>query len=51
MGVLHLDSVGGLDSAGGVVSAGDSAKGKAVATPSSPVTTPTDKELADQQAA
>nr|GEZ73593.1 hypothetical protein [Tanacetum cinerariifolium] len=28
-----------------------SAKGKAVATPSSPVTTPTDKELADQQAA
>nr|GEV41532.1 hypothetical protein [Tanacetum cinerariifolium] len=29
----------------------DLAKGKAVATPSSPITAPTDKELADQQAA
>nr|GEZ25855.1 ribonuclease H-like domain-containing protein [Tanacetum cinerariifolium] len=44
-----LDSVGGLDSAGGVDSAGGLTS--VVATPSSPVTAPTDKELADQQAA
>nr|GEY28286.1 hypothetical protein [Tanacetum cinerariifolium] len=41
---------GGLDSAGALDSTGDPSKGKAVATPSSPVTAPTDKELADQQA-
>nr|GEV07240.1 hypothetical protein [Tanacetum cinerariifolium] len=43
---------GGLDSAGGLVSAGGvDSTGKVVATPSSPVTAPTAKELADQQAA
>nr|GFC27574.1 hypothetical protein [Tanacetum cinerariifolium] len=59
-----LVSAGGLDSAGGIfVAAGptvpaepssplrDPSKGKAVATLSSPVTAPTAKELADQQAA
>nr|GEV89881.1 ribonuclease H-like domain, reverse transcriptase, RNA-dependent DNA polymerase [Tanacetum cinerariifolium] len=58
-----LDSAGGFTSAGISVTAGptvpveplsplkDPSKGKAVATPSLPVTTPTDKELADQQAA
>nr|GEW92102.1 hypothetical protein [Tanacetum cinerariifolium] len=58
-----LDSAGGLTSAGILVAAGptvpaepssplrDPSKGKAVATPSSPVTAPTAKELADQQAA
>nr|GEV29636.1 ribonuclease H-like domain-containing protein [Tanacetum cinerariifolium] len=57
------DSTSGLTYAGISVAAGpsilakpsspirDPAKGKAVATPSSPVTAPTDKELADQQAA
>nr|GFC08244.1 hypothetical protein [Tanacetum cinerariifolium] len=58
-----VDSAGGLTSAGISVAVGptvpaepssplrDPSKGKAVATPSSPVTPPTDKELADQQAA
>nr|GEV50860.1 hypothetical protein [Tanacetum cinerariifolium] len=58
-----VDSAGGLTSAGISVTAGptvpaepsspltDPSKGKAVATPSLPVTAPTDKELADQQAA
>nr|GFA32108.1 hypothetical protein [Tanacetum cinerariifolium] len=58
-----VNSAGGLTSAGISVDAGptvpvepsspfrDPSKGKAVATPSSPVTAPTDKELADQQAA
>nr|GEY21042.1 hypothetical protein [Tanacetum cinerariifolium] len=57
-----LDSAGGLPSAGILVAAGptvpaehsslirDLSKGKAVATPSSPVSSPTAKELADQQA-
>nr|GEU48325.1 ribonuclease H-like domain-containing protein [Tanacetum cinerariifolium] len=57
------DSAGIFISAGVSVAAGpsvpsatlspirDPAKGKAVATPSSPITAPTDKELADQQAA
>nr|GFB12097.1 hypothetical protein [Tanacetum cinerariifolium] len=56
-------STGGADSAGTVDSAGpsvpsapsspirDPAKGKVIATPSSHVTAPSDKELADQQAA
>nr|GEY03608.1 hypothetical protein [Tanacetum cinerariifolium] len=58
-----VDSPGGLPSAGFSVTAGltvpaepsspirDPSKGKAVATPSSPVSGPTAKELADQQAA
>nr|GFA90437.1 hypothetical protein [Tanacetum cinerariifolium] len=58
-----VDYAGGLTSAGISVAAGptvlaerssplrDPSKGKAVATPSSHVTTQTDKELADQQAA
>nr|GEY14467.1 hypothetical protein [Tanacetum cinerariifolium] len=57
------DSASGLTSAGILVAVGptvfvkpsspirDPAKGKAVATPSSPVTAPTDTELADQEAA
>nr|GEX22048.1 hypothetical protein [Tanacetum cinerariifolium] len=61
--VSGIDSAGGLTSAGISVAAGptvpvepssplrDPSKGKAVATPSSPVTALTDKELADQQAA
>nr|GEU93902.1 hypothetical protein [Tanacetum cinerariifolium] len=53
----ELTSTGILVDVGPTVSAEpsspirDPAKGKAVATPSSPVTAPTDKELADQQAA
>nr|GEW63939.1 hypothetical protein [Tanacetum cinerariifolium] len=58
-----VDSAGGLTSAGISVATGptvpaepsspltDPSKGKAVATPSLPVTASTDKELADQQAA
>nr|GEZ05350.1 hypothetical protein [Tanacetum cinerariifolium] len=58
-----VDSAGVLTSAGILVAAGptvlaepssplrDPFKGKAVANPSSPITAPTDKELADQQAA
>nr|GEZ74277.1 hypothetical protein [Tanacetum cinerariifolium] len=58
-----VDSAGGLTSVGISVAAGptipaepssplrDPSKGKAVATLSSPVTAPTDKELVDQQAA
>nr|GEU28969.1 putative ribonuclease H-like domain-containing protein [Tanacetum cinerariifolium] len=54
----ELDSVGGLDFTGGLATAAglnsagvDPSKGKAFATPSSPVSAPTSKELADQQAA
>nr|GFA53471.1 hypothetical protein [Tanacetum cinerariifolium] len=58
-----VDSAGTFISAGVSVAAGpsvasapsspirDSAKGKAIATPSSSVTAPSDKELADQHAA